>query len=467
MFKLANDIDLTNYDWMTNFYGTSVGIDGNFKTITNLSIELNISDYAASGSTLTLASFLAGSSGWFGAYNVIKDITFLNSRVIASGANSSKNAGDAATVCALSVYKIDNVHVINGLVQASDAVAGISLGLITITNGAGTSPPAELLNSSFQGTVAYITTPATGFRYRWGVSGLLAMTANGGANVMNNRFEGILDASLIPDSNYPMGGIIGRIENKESNTSTDIKISNNIVVNSQMTSHGIHMGGAIGLYNVRANARNVIFEKNSVSDTTITSLKASITHVGGMIGQIGQATDNLSYLNKEILFQQNQVTNVSLHAANTSYARIGGLVGSASAVEMLDNYASDVSMESVFNSANRHVGGLVGSLADINVASTNVKTKAFRNYASFTTSSWNGTDTTVKGLVGRKTSTGAFLFDLSTDDNYFDVTNSGLSEPVPYADNGLSTLDMQNTIFSGWDSITVWNFQPNQYPLLR
>jgi hypothetical protein len=467
IFKLANDIDLANYDWMTNFYGTGVGIDGNFKTISNLSIDLNISDYATAGSALTLASFLSSSSGWVGAYNVIKDITFLNSRVISSGANSLGNGGDAATVCGISVFKFDNVHVVNGLVQASDTVAGIAISLITLTNGAGTSPPAELINSSFQGTVSYITTSGAGAHYRWGVSGLLGSTSNGGANVMNNRFEGTLDTSLVPEGNYPVAGIIGRIDSSENNTSTDLKISNNVVVNSQMTSRGSYIGGIIGNFNVRVNARKVTFEKNSISNSSLTSLKTSLTHVGGMIGQLGQSSDALSYLNKEIIFQKNQVTSVSLHAANTTLARLGGLIGSASAVEILDNYASDVSMESTLNSTNRHLGGLVGSLADITVACTNVKTKASRNYASFTTTTWNGANTTVKGLVGRKISTGAFTFDLTTDDNYFNVTLSGLSEPVPYADNGLSTLNMQNTIFSGWNNTTIWNFQPNQYPLLR
>ncbi len=469
-FKLVNDIDLANYDWLTNNYITSVSIDGNNKTISNLSIDLDISDYAAAGSSIKLASFLQSSSGWSGAFREVKDLTFRNSRVVASGKDIGSNGTEAATLCASCIYKFSNIHVIDGVVEGSDDVAGIVINLNTVSNGSGTSSFAELTNSSFKGSVSFIATSATGNKYRWSLAGLVGSVGAGGAIVSNNTFEGTVDSSILSSNNgHVMGGIIGEIKINENSTTTPPVFENNTVTNSTLQGRYSSGGGIVGKFNLYRDSQQITMRNNTVRNTDIQNSQTSWSEVGGIIGliKIANSSDSGSFLNKELLFQKNSATETTI-TSMSEYVSLGGLVGKGTVINMTDNYVYDFEFTTINDSSNRTLGGLVGSVDSISSAlPSNVKASASRNYAAVSVNSWNSSNNYVKGLVGRKSNTAGYDFDLSSDDNYFDTTTSALTEVSPFTDNGLSTTAIQNTQFSGWNNTSVWLFQANQYPTLR
>lgn len=476
-YRLMNNFDLSGYDWVPNYYTTSIDIDGNNKTISNLSIIMDFSDYSKVNSYHGVATFLEpNGGGYYGSYQTVKDLTFLNPVVIANGAIGTTRGTSAAVVCSACGYKFENIHVLNGQVGASDTVAGLILTLRTYekTIAPYYSEPTELINSSFSGTIFYTPTSTSVARYRWGIGGLVNVVTGGGANIKNNIFSGTIDgtqADAYGTTNI-VGGIVARVDYDSDFTLNDLSISNNQVINSSVITKSSAVGGIIGRHVVYVGGRNMIIENNVVKDShfTINSPNNIAAQLGGLTGIVlpSVAPTPCNYSSKEITIRRNAVSNISLEATNSDAPKIGGLFGQLAIANVENNYINNSSFTFLpANNSNKRIGGLVGAYSDTTASCTNITTRLKSNYAAITLSPWNASNTFIMGLVGRKINNVPLTIDLTSDDNYFDSQTSGLAEAAPYNDNGVNTATMTSGIpFSGW-STTIWDFQNGAYPTLK
>lgn len=476
-YKLMNDFDLSGYDWFPNTYTTSIDVDGNHKTISNLSIVINFSDYSAINSSSNAAAFFSPvGGGYYGSYQTIKNLTFSNPIVTANGTLGTTSGTSAAIVCTTCGYQFDNIHVVNGQVSASDTVAGLILTMRTYekTIAPFYQTPTELINSSFTGTISYTTTAPSVARYRWGIGGLVNLVTGGGANIKNNTFSGTIDGTLADSygTTNVVGAIVSRVEHDSSYTLNDLEISNNQVINSTVISKSSAIGGVVGRHIVNVNAKKMLIENNIVRDShfTITSPNNIPAQLGGISGVVtpGTAPNPCNYSSKEVIIRRNAVSNISLEATNSDAPKIGGLFGQLAIANVENNYIN----HSIFtflpaNNSNKRIGGLVGAYSDTSASCTNILTKLKTNYAAVSLSPWNASNTFIMGLVGRKVNNIPLTIDLTSNDNYFDSQTSGLVESAPYVSSGLNTASMQSGIpFSGWSTL-VWDFQNGSYPVFK
>src|SRR5690606_2230036 len=75
-FRLSNNIDLTEIEWLTPNYITGLHFDGAGFTLKNFNIDINVTLLRSKGFDINHASFLSGTSNWIDAFSKIRNITF-------------------------------------------------------------------------------------------------------------------------------------------------------------------------------------------------------------------------------------------------------------------------------------------------------------------------------------------------------------------------------------------------------
>ncbi len=310
---------------------------------------------------------------------------------------------------------ITNSYTENGAVLAVDNVGGIA--------------------GTLEGTVinVYSKIPVTSTGRRAG--GVIGYASNASiSNVYSTANHNVMNSS---------GGLIGEMLNST--------LSNSYATGG-LVSGGSEVGGLIGKVSVGELETSLISKSYSKG-----LVDTSFSGVGGLIGSIDGASN--STLSISEVFSTSQVgTNFAVQ--NLQY---GGLVGkinasSGSSVNILNCY----SLGAVY--AGSQAGGLIGGYDFIggSIIINNC----------YSASAVLGGPTNRGGVLGK--SDGNFytinnsFWDKEVSTKAFATGNGSIT--IGSSVSGHTTMEMQdydNSIYTGWDFITIWIVPVNGYPQLR
>ncbi|MGI6449213.1 MAG: cell wall-binding repeat-containing protein [Desulfitobacteriia bacterium] len=229
------------------------------------------------------------------------------------------------------------------------------------------------------------------------------------------------------------------------------------VINSYSTGTVKGDSGVGGLVGTNSNSVTDSYSTCQVSGTTGT--------VGGLIGS-----------NNGTITSCYATGNVSSGSGALFGSDVGGLVGSNANGTIAESYATGNV------TGNNSVGGLVG----YNISTLGTKCEINNCYATGNVTSADRAGGLVgsndKAAIKNSYSTGSVvgankgglvgISDGTVTDSYWDTVTSGLATSAGGAGAvGKLTLELQDqTTFTGWDFVTIWNIGPainNGYPFLR
>ncbi|MDR0768012.1 MAG: InlB B-repeat-containing protein [Methanosarcinales archaeon] len=383
-FILGNDIDLSGISWtpLGSSQPFTGRLDGNGKTISNLSVDLtssNVGLFAATSGAfiinLTIESAVVNGSSNVGAVAGSANDTFFsnvsvkNSYVTAANNNAGGIAGSALSLpiynqtnkylfvnCSISDTVISSnnatgglagqlisgdikeVNVIDVTVTASGANAGGLVGILSQGQISKSSVLSTDLSSSGSKTIIQSQGGNAG-----GLVGFFDGTQQTGwwhfGDVSNSMFSGDVEAT------NAAGGLIGY------GIAIDI---NNCGSAGNITSAGDYAGGLVGYFEGQFDSRLRVYGKinNSSSDSVVTAG----TYAGGLAG----------FLNNSTILYSNSTGEVET-TGTTGNEMTGGLIGFMTGDYDLTNnvytlkvYVQNSYTESNVTAAGGYAGGFVG-----------------------------------------------------------------------------------------------------------
>jgi hypothetical protein len=425
-YKVNNDIDMTTYGAIIPIPTLTGTIDGNHKTISNLSLT-------SIGTNTGLIATISADTA------TIKDLTLAD---ISYAAGSYTNTGGLIGSVTAPNFTISNVNLTSGQITSTGANLGGLIGAYTASSGTltinGCDISATLSGRNYLGgIVGQVTTSSELIITDCTFSGTMigsaydyhgAMAGSAGKITMTN----ITVTGTVGGDQY-VGGLVGSTQGGS--------IQDVVVSGPDLETSGTFTGGLVG-YNETAdlNISSVIISKNIISAGAYT---------GGLIGQAYSGTTAGS-----------QITHAIMNGNITATAYTGGLIGSSVAASQISN--SYVSSD-ITHAAGTDVGGLIGvSIGDtirdvftlVTISGTGAPAGGLIGNAAVvtitnahTTVKLSSPSSTRQATIGTQSST-------TVTNTYWNVEASNIFDDT--AGQPIATLYTPASAYVGFDFTTVW-----------